>query len=159
MTSLPISLRSRTRTDYRGDRARGAVVSASSSPTTIERSCRPVYRSTRGRHRIGPGAIYTHPAPWPDWRSGDRAALRKMLDWPIEGGLSILVEQKDLLRRADPPGAVRVANGAYSSRTEPPDLVVVLQSPPVNPASGAPPAESTYSSELTPQEFGCQSRR
>jgi hypothetical protein len=25
--------------------------------------------------------------PWPDWRHGDPAALRKRLDWPIEGAL------------------------------------------------------------------------
>jgi hypothetical protein len=31
--------------------------------------------------------IYTHPVPWPDWRNGDRAVLRQMLDWLIEGVL------------------------------------------------------------------------
>jgi len=34
-----------------------------------------------------PGVIYTYSQPWPDWRSGDPAALHEMLDWPIEGVL------------------------------------------------------------------------
>jgi hypothetical protein len=36
---------------------------------------------------IPPGVITAHPAPWPDWRSGNRAMLRDMLDWPVEGVL------------------------------------------------------------------------
>lgn len=26
-------------------------------------------------------------SPWPDWRDGDPADLRKRLDWPVEGAL------------------------------------------------------------------------
>lgn len=34
-----------------------------------------------------PGVVCTHPEPWPDWRDGDPAALRELLDWPVRGVL------------------------------------------------------------------------
>ncbi|MEU5529434.1 hypothetical protein ABZ744_21115 [Micromonospora chersina] len=34
-----------------------------------------------------PGVIYTHSEPWPDWRDGDPADLRELLDWPVHGVL------------------------------------------------------------------------
>jgi hypothetical protein len=34
-----------------------------------------------------PGVIYTHPELCLDWRSGNRDALRRLLDWPIDGVL------------------------------------------------------------------------
>jgi hypothetical protein len=33
------------------------------------------------------GVLYTHSEPWPDWRKGDPAVLRRFLDWPAEGVL------------------------------------------------------------------------
>ncbi len=33
------------------------------------------------------GVILTWDRPWPDWRDGDPAELRRRLDWPIEGAL------------------------------------------------------------------------
>ncbi|GAA1030355.1 hypothetical protein GCM10009557_22000 [Virgisporangium ochraceum] len=38
--------------------------------------------------RREPGVIHTHPEPWPDWRHGDRDALRDLLDWPVQGVLT-----------------------------------------------------------------------
>jgi hypothetical protein len=34
-----------------------------------------------------PGVVYTHPEPWPDWRSDDCDKLRGLLAWPSEGVL------------------------------------------------------------------------
>jgi hypothetical protein len=34
-----------------------------------------------------PGVYYAHPEPWPDWRAGDPARLREMLDRPTAGVL------------------------------------------------------------------------
>jgi hypothetical protein len=40
-----------------------------------------------GLSPIPPGVISADRAPWPDWRNGDLAVLRDMLDWPIKGVL------------------------------------------------------------------------
>ncbi|MBO0869317.1 MAG: hypothetical protein J2P15_12195 [Micromonosporaceae bacterium] len=42
--------------------------------------------NTRPVPRV-PGVIYTHPKPWPDWRSDDSATLRRFMEWPVEGVL------------------------------------------------------------------------
>jgi hypothetical protein len=74
-----------------GARALHAMTGAETAPGLTERELDGVEERYGFRfaadHRVFLAAGLPLGGPWPDWRGGDPAQLRGMLDWPVEGTL------------------------------------------------------------------------